>query len=363
MTNNYQLNYDTILSKIRANFEDVSLAELKQLSEIICHRYSGRDIILNQLSNEELMRNMDYFARSYFELVNYKKIWGQGSKHYILSTLFKSSYGLSSESRKRIFAEKEMFIEQDNIGFGNRSGFAHFKFFVRGDMPYLFLIHEYGYNSITNKIEELVYTIEKDYLHDLGFDVIKDKVQIFYKDAGNLYDQVTLQPGLKNPDWRSLATQEQLWFDQTWDSLQYNSNEESKEQVRFYEKGKQYDAYKTMKEIFANAKKKLLIIDNYIDESLFLMLECVDPSVSIKILTSKMQGDAPIVAEKFTAQRGSINIVKTKDFHDRYIFIDNYGYILGSSIKDFADKATTLIAIKDPPVIRSIKQYAATYFN
>ncbi|MEF3309602.1 hypothetical protein PV433_11935 [Paenibacillus sp. GYB004] len=363
MTNNYQQTFDTILSKIRINYEDVSLAELKQLAEIICSRYSGSDIILSQLSNEELIRNMDYFARSYFKLASYQKMWGVSSKHYILSNLFKSSYGLSSESRKGIFIEKEMFIEQDKVGFGNRFGFAHFKFFIRGQVPYLFLIHEFGYNSITNQIEELVSTIENEFLQDIGFDVIKDKVQIYYKDIDEHYDQVTLQEGLKNPEWRSLEMHEQLWFDQTWESLKYNLKEELEEQVQFYEKGKQYDAYKTIKGIFASAKKELIIIDNYIDDSLFLMLECVEISVSIKILTSKMQGDAPLVAEKFRAQRGSISIVKSKDFHDRYIFADDYGYILGSSIKDFADKATTLIAITDIPVIRSIKQYAFSYFT
>ncbi|MBP1157673.1 MULTISPECIES: hypothetical protein [unclassified Paenibacillus] len=362
MTNNNQKTYDSILSKIRANYEDVSLAELKRISEIICSRYTGSDIILSQLSNKELMGNMDYFSRSYFELVNYKKVWGSGSKHYILSSLFKSSYGLSSESRKRIFAEKELFIEQDNVGYGNRSGFAHFKFFVRGKIPYLFLVHEYGYNSITNKIEELVTTIENEFLHDIGFDIIKDEVQIFYKDVGEHYDQVTLQLEMKNPKWRSLEMHEQLWFDQTWDSIGLGGEEPGRN-TYFFEKGKQFDAYKTIMEIFVNVKKELFIVDNYVDSSLFLMLDIVKSSASIKLLTSKMHGDASIAVDKFKAQRGNFDWCKAKDFHDRYLIADNDCYLLGASIKDFANKATTLVAIKEKEVIKVIKTYALNMFQ
>ncbi|RTE02757.1 hypothetical protein [Paenibacillus whitsoniae] len=362
MTVENQRLYDTILSKIYKNYEDVSLEEFKRLSEVICSRYSGGDLILDQLSNEELIRNMDYFARSYFELAKYKKIWGVGSKHYILSNLYKSSHGLSSESRRKIFIEKEMFIEQDNIGFGNRSGFAHFKFFVRANIPYLLLVHEYGYNSITNKVEELVSTIDNDFLHDIGFDVIKDEVQIYYKDTGSHYEQVTLQLGIKSPEWRSLEVYEQVWFDQTWDTVGHVTDERS-QHAYFFEKGKQFDAYNSIMDILANVKKELIIVDNYIDSSLFLMLGVVPPTVSILILTSKMHGDASVAIEKFKAQRGNFEWSKAKDFHDRYIFADEGCYLLGASIKDFANKATTLVAIKEKPVIKLMKNYAKEKFE
>lgn len=362
MTTNYQKTYNTILSKIRDKYEDVSISELKQLSEIICHRYNASDIIINQLSNEDLTRNMDYFARAFFELVHHKKIWGLGSKHYILSTLYKSSHGLTSESRKEIFSEKKLVIEQNNIGFGNKSGFVHFKFFVRENIPYLFLIHEYGYNSVTNKIEEIISKIESDFLQDIGFDIIEDEVQIYYKDIGNCYDYVILKSGLKNPVWRSLESTEQHWFDQTWDSLGHGTEDEPKQEIYFYEKGKQFDAYKAIRDILTNVKKELFIIDNYVDGSFFLMLELVDPKVKIKLITYKMQGDASVAAEKFKAQRGNVEISKIKDFHDRFILADDDCYMLGASIKDFADKATTLVAIKDKPVISSIKAYADNLF-
>lgn len=106
------------------------------------------------------------------------------------------------------------------------------------------------------------------------------------------------------------------------------------------------------------AKREILIIDNYIDTSLFLVLGEVDQSVAIKILTSKLHGDTPIAIEKYKAQRGNFEWCQVKEFHDRYIFIDNECYLLGASIKDFANRATTLSAIKDKQVVIIIKNYA-----
>ncbi|WP_340005842.1 hypothetical protein MHH52_28515 [Paenibacillus sp. FSL K6-0276] len=358
-----QKEYDIIIEKIRRNYKEVTLAEYKLLVEFICGRYTGHDPILSTLSNQQLRLNNDYFGRSYYDSMQYRKRWGPSSKHYILSNLYKSSYGLTSESRKKIFVEEEMVIFQDNVSFGNRTGFALFKFFVKSDIPYLLMVHEYGYNSITNKIEELVAKIENEYLSDFGFGVIEDNVQIYYKESKDFYDQVTLEKGLKQPNWRTLDPHERQWFDQTWDSIESESKEEQEQTTFFFEKGKQFDAYNTIKNIFANVRKELFIVDNYVDSTLFLMLETVNLDVRIKLLTSKMQGDAPVAVEKFKAQRGNFEWYKAKDFHDRYIFADNDCYLLGASIKDFANKATTLVAIKDKQVIKLIRTYAVDKFT
>ncbi|WP_340959769.1 hypothetical protein [Paenibacillus sp. FSL R10-2748] len=131
-----------------------------------------------------------------------KKIWGSSSKHYILSNLYKASYGLTSENRRKIFTEKNLTLYQDNVGFGRRTGFVKFLFFVEQDVPYLLIVKEYGYNSITNKIEEVVGTIESEHLKDLGFSVIENEVQIWYMEDGEFYQQVQLEYGLVNSEWR-----------------------------------------------------------------------------------------------------------------------------------------------------------------
>lgn len=70
--------------------------------------------------------------------------------------------------------------------------------FTSNDVPYLFIIHEYGHNSITNKVEDVVSTIENQFLQDIGFGIIEDSVQIFYKDIYDDYNQVELEAGIKS---------------------------------------------------------------------------------------------------------------------------------------------------------------------
>ncbi|QWU16228.1 hypothetical protein SAMN04487895_11470 [Paenibacillus sophorae] len=357
-----QREYDEVIKKIEKNYKAVTLSEYKKLVGFMQTRYHGYDQILSALPKEQLWHNYDYFGRSYCEAVQHRQRWGLSSKHYILSCLLKASQGLTSESRRRIFSEERMTIFQDNIGFGHRTGFAQIKFFVEKDTPYLFLVHEYGFNSITNKIEDLVTTVEAEYLLDTGFSVIEDKVQIYYKDVGDSYNQVNLEVGLVHPKWRTLEPQERLWFDHTWDSLG-NETKDQQPSAFFFEKGKQFDAYNTIMNIFTNVKKELFIVDNYIDSTLFLMLEKVNPGARIRLLTSKLQGDAPVAIEKFRDQRGNFEWCQAKDFHDRYIFADNDGYLLGASIKDFADKATTLVTIQEKQVVKLIKSYAMDKFK
>lgn len=352
-----QKEFDIIIDKLIRDYSNISISEYKKMVEFIQYRYHGYDPVISSLSTQEILQSYDYFARSYAELVKDKIIWGSSSKHYILSNLCKASYGLTSESRRKIFTERNLVLYQDNFGFGKRTGFVRFLFFVEEEVPYLLIAKEYGYNSITNKIEELVGAIESEHLIDIGFSIIENKVQVWYMDDGEFYQQVQLEPGLKKPKWRDLEPKERLWFENIWLARE-NGSQKDRQDTLFFEKGRQFDAYNSIKSILLSAKKEILIVDNYIDSSLFLMLGEVDESVSIKILTSKLHGDASVAIEKYRAQHGNFEWCQVKDFHDRYIFVDNDCYLLGASIKDFANRATTLSAIKEKQVIKVIRNYA-----
>ncbi|MGC5776645.1 hypothetical protein [Paenibacillus pabuli] len=352
-----QKEFDDIVPRLLNDYSNISIEEYREVVEFIQARYNGYDPIISSLSSREILQSFDYFARSYAELVQGNKIWGSSSKHYILSNLYKASYGLTSENRRNIFAERGLSIYQDNVGFGRRTGFVKFLFFVEQEVPYLLIVKEYGYNSITNKIEEVVDTIETDYLKDLGFSVIENEVKIWYMEDGEFYQQVQLKPGLVDPEWRDLEVKEKLWFENAWLTQQFELKRDKKDTF-FFEKGRQFDAYNTIKAILMGARSEILIVDNYIDSSLFLVLGEVAESVAIKVLTSKLHGDTPVAIEKYKAQRGNFEWCQVKDFHDRYIFVDNECYLLGASIKDFANRATTLSAINDKQVIKIIKDYA-----
>jgi len=105
--------------------------------------------------------------------------------------------------------------------------------------------------------------------------------------------------------------------------------------------GSQHDAYVELRKIIQFAKSDMLIVDPYVDETLWELLTNVDPSVKLRILTKQMKKDFRLEARKFVAQHGNaIEIRTTSKYHDRFIIEDNQRcWHIGASIKDAGNKA------------------------
>lgn len=105
-----------------------------------------------------------------------------------------------------------------------------------------------------------------------------------------------------------------------------------------------YDAYSLIQSIFEKATEEIIIIDNYIDRTILDRLVLKKKNVRVIIHTnldkSKLiQSDI----NSFNRQYGLLNIIDTKNIHDRYIIIDkSILYNVGGSIKDLGKKLTTL---------------------
>ncbi len=110
-----------------------------------------------------------------------------------------------------------------------------------------------------------------------------------------------------------------------------------------YARGDDYEFYRDLKSIVEKGTKSLFIIDNYLDVQLFdLYMERVSPSVDIRIVTDQLRGAVQSVAQKF-AKRGLFELRTSRDAHDRHVFVDNRGWVIGQSIKDAAVKKPTYI--------------------
>lgn len=97
--------------------------------------------------------------------------------------------------------------------------------------------------------------------------------------------------------------------------------EEFKQKIFF--DGQIYDAYSLIVDIIKKAKSKILIIDNYIDDSILQMLSKKNKNVEVIILTSPKCKITKLDINKFNKQYPSIKIVNTNKFHDRFIVIDD----------------------------------------
>ena len=160
---------------------------------------------------------------------------------------------------------------------------------------------------------------------------------------GQLFERLT------NVEYKLLEHDKK--FDKVFDQLQ---NEENIKHKIFFE-GQIYDAYSLIIDIIKKANKKILIIDNYIDDSVLKMLTKKNKNVEVVILTSDKSNIQKLDIQKFNREYPILKVAKTNKFHDRFIIIDNKEmYHLGASIKDLGKKCFGINKIQDLDIINKI---------
>ena len=103
--------------------------------------------------------------------------------------------------------------------------------------------------------------------------------------------------------------------------------------------GEIFDAYDLISKIIRSANKEIILIDNYIDESVLMHLTKRNLNVEAFIYTKKVTNQIELDLEKHNLQYPSIEIKTLKTAHDRFLIIDrNELYHIGASIKDLGKK-------------------------
>ena len=87
--------------------------------------------------------------------------------------------------------------------------------------------------------------------------------------------------------------------------------------------GQIFDAYKFATDLIRSARKSLLLIDNYVDESVLLMLSKRNPGVSATIYTQKITAQLQLDLDKHNDQYPPINIRTYRNSHDRFLIVDD----------------------------------------
>ena len=106
----------------------------------------------------------------------------------------------------------------------------------------------------------------------------------------------------------------------------------------FYD-GQIFDAYKFATDLIRSAGKSLLLMDNYIDESVLLMLSKRHSGVSATVYTQKITAQLQLDIKKHNRQYPPVEIRIYNKCHDRFLIIDNTEvYHIGASLKDLGKK-------------------------
>lgn len=102
--------------------------------------------------------------------------------------------------------------------------------------------------------------------------------------------------------------------------------------------GQIFDAYFITSQLIRKAKKRIVLIDNYIDETVFLQLAKRNPGVKATIFTHAISRQLRLDQKKHNSQYERIEIRTYQGAHDRFLIIDEEIYHLGASLKDLGKK-------------------------
>lgn len=125
-------------------------------------------------------------------------------------------------------------------------------------------------------------------------------------------------------------------FEKVFEALEQN---EIKPKQGIFFDGQIFDAYKFVVDLIKQAKDSIVIIDNYIDDTVFTILTKRKPNVKVLILTDTISDQLELDLKKHNEQYPKIEIKKFKKSHDRFIIIDDKEvYHIGASLKDLGKK-------------------------
>jgi hypothetical protein len=105
----------------------------------------------------------------------------------------------------------------------------------------------------------------------------------------------------------------------------------------FYE-GQIFDAYVFAADLVKSAKKSLVLLDNYVDESVLLLLAKRTAGVRAKIITRKISRQLQLDQARHNAQYDPVILSQSNKFHDRFLLVDDTVYHIGASLKDLGKK-------------------------
>ena len=105
----------------------------------------------------------------------------------------------------------------------------------------------------------------------------------------------------------------------------------------FYD-GQVYDAYTFVSDLVKSAKRSIVLIDNYVDETVLTLLDKRVSGVTADIYTQQINQQLHLDINRHNSQYPPINVSVFRRSHDRFLCIDDVVYHIGASIKDLGKK-------------------------
>ena len=105
----------------------------------------------------------------------------------------------------------------------------------------------------------------------------------------------------------------------------------------FYD-GQVFDAYRFVSDLIRKAKRSIVLIDNYVDDTVLTLLDKRENGVTATIYTQRISSQFQLDVDRHNAQYPLIEIKLFNKAHDRFLLVDDEVYHIGASIKDLGKK-------------------------
>ena len=116
--------------------------------------------------------------------------------------------------------------------------------------------------------------------------------------------------------------------------------------------GQIFDAYKFATDLVKSARRSIVLIDNYVDETVLLMLSKRSVGVSATIYTQRITQQLQLDLDRHNSQYPPIDIRTYRDSHDRFLIVDETDvYHIGASLKDLGKKIFAFSKLDIPAVV------------
>ena len=136
-------------------------------------------------------------------------------------------------------------------------------------------------------------------------------------------------------------------------------NKTIKPKQEIFFNGQVFDAYSFVSDLVRSAKKSLMLIDNYIDDTVLTHFTKRKKNVSFTLFTKRISKQLSLDIRKHNEQYPKIEIIEFKDAHDRFLIIDEKEvYHFGASLKDLGKKwfAVSKMDISSVKVLDRVKE-------
>ena len=102
--------------------------------------------------------------------------------------------------------------------------------------------------------------------------------------------------------------------------------------------GQIFDAYVFVSDLIKSARQRIVLIDNYINESVLMLMEKREQGVAAEIYTSKISPQLQTDINRHNQQYAPVKVSTFSKSHDRFLIIDDKVYLIGASIKDLGKR-------------------------